>query len=637
MNPPRATKSVAIPESLIRYVGERLAANKRVRRTLPGSGRVHIDRQLPFLCVHRIPRNSADDGTKRLVMGEASYLIASGHRGQRSSLGSLVREIVQTLSAQFGAFLVVELWAGSEDEASEAEDAQAERPAFRILARGRVPSRTVDALHRALLGISVGGMDAEVGVEVGAKPAPRGMSPLLSVQDARALGGHLIGVEVRPIHRDVQTGKAYPLVRRELVHELTHAFLQTFYQFARTETKHRPPHFHSLGRRAVVKAVWEVDRVLAEVSDEFDLLLQLSPVNPRSAWSEFQRHRFERAPTFMYRRRGFDPETLKRRLWNIHIERLEDPTLGNLFREKRSELDVQLSMLADLDTPQLLMGSLRAYGKPDRELVERARSVLEQLPPRSRERGGSGTIGAKGFAELAREEISHYRERYPELTAKVFVRSDTTGLMVSRGNLLVGSETTIPRSRVDALLQHELGTHMVTYFNGRAQPFRQLSLGLAGYDALQEGIAVLAEYLVGGLSRPRLRLLAGRVLAVDSLVDGAGFVETFRTLHGKWEFTQRTAFVTTMRVYRGGGLTKDAMYLKGLAELLAYLRNGGQLEPLFVGKVALDHMPLVRELQLRGVLKSAPLRPRYMERPETKDRLKGLRQGLTIIDLTKGI
>jgi glutathione synthase len=46
-----------------------------VRRALPGWGRLHIDRQLPFLCVYR--RLPQDDNSKfeRLIMGEASYLI----------------------------------------------------------------------------------------------------------------------------------------------------------------------------------------------------------------------------------------------------------------------------------------------------------------------------------------------------------------------------------------------------------------------------------------------------------------------------------------------------------------------------------------------------------------------------------
>ena len=71
-----------------------------------------------------------------------------------------------------------------------------------------------------------------------------------------------------------------------------------------------------------------------------------------------------------------------------------------------------------------------------------------------------------------------------------------------------------------ALLQHEIGTHVLTYYNGKGQPFRQLYAGLSGYEALQEGIAVLSEYLVGGLCGNRLRLLAARVVAVRAMLDG---------------------------------------------------------------------------------------------------------------------
>ncbi len=75
---------------------------------------------------------------------------------------------------------------------------------------------------------------------------------------------------------------------------------------------------------------------------------------------------------------------------------------------------------------------------------------------------------------------------------------------------------------------------------------------------------MLAEYLVGGLSRPRLRLLAARVLATRHMIDGATFVDTFRELDGLYGFDRRTAFTIAMRIYRGGGLTKDAVYLRGL-------------------------------------------------------------------------
>jgi uncharacterized protein (TIGR02421 family) len=205
--------------------------------------------------------------------------------------------------------------------------------------------------------------------------------------------------------------------------------------------------------------------------------------------------------------------------------------------------------------------------------------------------------------------------------------------MVSRGNLLISADSKIPAARVEALIQHEVGTHVLTYHNGRAQPLRHLYAGLAGYDALQEGLAVLSEYLVGGLSRPRMRLLAGRVVAAAHLIDGATFIETFRELERTHGFARRTAFVVTMRTYRGGGLTKDVVYLRGLQQILDYLGNGGRLKPLFVGKIGAQHIPVIRELQWRGVLKTPPLTPRYMNSPEALERLQRVRSGLTVAEL----
>ena len=59
------------------------------------------------------------------------------------------------------------------------------------------------------------------------------------------------------------------------------------------------------------------------------------------------------------------------------------------------------------------------------------------------------------------------------MQTKVQIREDITGLMVSKGNLFLGKKIKIPKRRVDALLQHEIGTHIVTYVNGKAQPFQQ--------------------------------------------------------------------------------------------------------------------------------------------------------------------
>jgi uncharacterized protein (TIGR02421 family) len=623
-----------IGDNLIETVRERLQANKRVRRTLPGNGRVHIDRQLPFLVLYRTP--SVDAGTDSLIKSHPAYLIAPANRALRPSLKRLVQAIVSTLAAEFGQFLLVEIWtAPVDDTITEVESVPP--PAFRICtARKTSAMPIVDTLEGHLRQLHLQRQLAQVTVQRGVKPAPPGLSPLFTPAEAEALKCQIIGLEIKPVYRSASTHDVYPLVLRKMIRKLTRVLQQTFFDFARTQTTHRPRHYQALGRRAMVKAVWAADRELAAIDDMFDFLLQVTPVNTYVAWAEFQRRRYARAPVFRYRPHLADPGQLKRRLWRIAIEKLEDPTIAFLFSQKREELDIQLTMLANLDTPRFLYGGLQLYGPLAPDLVALARGILSTFSARAREDTDGGTVNAATFAEYARAELEYYQQQAPELVATAQIREDLfSGLMVSQGHLLIGTDTQIPAARVPALLQHEIGTHIVTYYNGLAQPFRQLHNGLAGYDELQEGLAVLAEYLVGGLNRPRLRLLAARVVAAECLVDGATFVDTFRLLNREYGFQRRIAFTITQRIYRGGGLIKDAVYLRGLARLLAYIRDGGSLEPLLVGKIAEDHIPIIRELQWRRILKPARLRPRYLDAPETAPRLARLRAGVSVFDLVE--
>ncbi|MDD9975966.1 MAG: flavohemoglobin expression-modulating QEGLA motif protein [Candidatus Poribacteria bacterium] len=637
MNDQSESVSTVINQRFIRTVCDRLAENKQVRRTLPHRGRLHIDRQLPFLCVYRYPPDREDTATERLVMGQPSYLIASGDKQIRDSLSKLIGNIAQTLSHEFGAFLILEIWSTDESKNGNDDDPRMPAPEFQIATQSNLsPFKTVETLAEALRVIRIHKRESTVKIARGRKIAPPNLPTLLPPRFLNEIGCTVIGLEVRPIYRSPETDELFPLIRRALTRELTRVLQKTFFQFSRSQTTHRPAHFHVLGRRAVVKAVWEVDRQLAEISNEFDFLLQVTPTNTESAYTSFKRQHFERTPVFYYRPRAFDPALLKRKLWNVRLERIEDPTLAHLFREKRDELDIQLTMLSHVDTPRFLPGSLQLFGDVNHSLLQLAQEIVAYVPSQSRERKPSIRLDAPAVAKRVEEELQYYRQQLPEFSAKVEIRDDIyAGLMVSNGNLLIGKKAKIPASRVDALVQHEVGTHILTYFNGRAQPYQMLYTGLAGYEEMQEGIAVLSEYLVDGLSLPRLRLLAGRVIAVRCLIDGASFIETFRILTETYAFTQRTAFTATMRTYRSGGLTKDAVYLRGLIGLLDYLKKGGALEPLFVGKIAAEHIPIIQELQWRKVLKPAPLRPRYMEIPNVEEKFSALRQGRSVLDFIK--
>ncbi|WP_462418273.1 tyrosine/phenylalanine carboxypeptidase domain-containing protein [Kytococcus sp. Marseille-QA3725] len=140
---------------------------------------------------------------------------------------------------------------------------------------------------------------------------------------------------------------------------------------------------------------------------------------------------------------------------------------------------------------------------------------------------------------------------------------DTAGVLVEGDTLLISDRASVPTNRVDALLHHEVGTHLVTQVNGSGQPLKTLGSGLAGYDETQEGLAVLGEIAVGGLPPFRLRQLAVRALTVDRMLEGATFREAFDALV-EAGVPARSSYTTTMRVFRSGGLTKDAVYLRGL-------------------------------------------------------------------------
>ena len=624
----RKTPSAApdtISAALVEAVCDRLRRNLRVRRTLPARGRLHIDRQLPFLCIYRQPAGYEDAGTERLVKGEASYLVVPGDARFGKSVSLLVREVVKTLSAEFGAFLIVEVWATPDGGKANDPAIPSVLPTFRVhAAKSSGMFATADALVRRLKRIKILKQDVQVELLWGGRSTPPDMPPLLSKSEARELNCSFIGLAVPPVYRRPNSTAEFPLLARSLRRSVSLALRQGYFEFARTRTTHRPPHFHALGRKAVVKKVWEIDRQLAEVSNQFDYLLQLTPVNPHDAWKQFQRERFERVPEFHYRPLPVDPAVLKRQLYKIPIERVEDPALQRIFQQKQEELELKLTMLRDRDTPRFLYESLQLFGGVKDKLLRVARDLLDHVPAKGRREKGP-PVTAAAFAQSAEAEFDFYRQTCSEFNAKAVVSSDVNGLIVSRGKLLINSDLSLPPSRVEALLAHEVGTHLLTYYNGRQQPFQQLYSGLAGYEELQEGLAVLAEHLVGGLSRARLRQLAARVVAVRQMTDGASFVETFRTLDRNYQFNQRTAYNITMRVYRGGGLTKDAVYLRGLEAILRYVQSGGDLKPLLVGKMAVEHIPIIKELQYRKVLQPAPIVPRYLQDPRALERLTRLR------------
>ncbi|HUP21683.1 MAG TPA: tyrosine/phenylalanine carboxypeptidase domain-containing protein [Thermoanaerobaculia bacterium] len=381
-------------------------------------------------------------------------------------------------------------------------------------------------------------------------------------------------------------------------------------------------------------AARRVDVELCGIAEAFDWLELVTPIDLAQTWREFERGGFQDAPRFRYPAIELDLGALRRRLLELPLLEIQDPVVAALLAEKQREVDRQLSLLDLRGTSGFLQVSLDLFGEADESLVQLAGEVVDLLAAAPTV-AAEEPVGANEVLARARVELQEYARRVPDFPQGVELCDGlASGMRVSHGVLQIARDLTMREARLAALLHHEIGTHVLTFFNGSRQPLLQFRDGLAHYETLQEGLGVLAEHLAGGLSPGRMRILAARVLAVADLVDGHGFVDVFERLRSRCALAPRLAFSVTLRVFRGGGLTKDALYLRGLRDVLAWLHKGLEVEPLFVGKIGLLHLEAVVTMREQDLLVEPAVLPRYLWNEDGEQRLAHCRS-LDVLGLVR--
>jgi hypothetical protein len=447
-------------EQIAEAVCARLAKNQRVRRNLPGAGRLRIDRQLPFLCLYRQPKERLDDGTREFVTTSAAYLFASGEPQYHEGIRSLCQRIIAVMQEHFGTFLLLEIWAQDDAETSLSRSALP-APGFELIASDpeSVPS-TIEAFDEALREVKLNSQSAIVKTGHSQAVAPPGLPAVVPCERKDIPKGCcLLGVAVTPIYRDGATGHVFPILLQRLRWQFANALRKGIARFTGLGSGEKQVHYDSLGPSSLVKAVRIVDQELCEIAAAFDFLLQVTPTNSAQAWQEFSEGGHQTAPVLYYRPLPYHPSLLKRRLFDIEVERLEDPTMAHLCWEKQIELDRQLSALRDLDTPHFLANSLQLYGRADDDLVDLAQGLLARPVPVS-ERLDNGGVDSGAFVARARDEIDHYHQRLSAFKATIEICDQiAASVMVSHDKLLVDKDLMLRPDRVEPLIHHEIGTH----------------------------------------------------------------------------------------------------------------------------------------------------------------------------------
>ncbi|MBB5537961.1 flavohemoglobin expression-modulating QEGLA motif protein [Rhizobium giardinii] len=604
-----------------------IRADKPVRKDFEHGGRLHIDRPLPFLSLFLI-RGRQDIAARDVAAANASYLIANN----LEEALPIVAAVGGVLKERFGAFMLLDVDELEHD--TLLTDDSPYLPPFEI----RIAATGEPAAEEAETALAEGVDIRQVKFRTPHVERFALETDFQATALARKTGFSLVAVRFAPIYRQPESGKIYPDLRERLIANIFDAGLRAFAAFvAATQTLKITTH-RALGRKAFVDAVSRADRSIDEVAASFDFLLAVTPINADAAWQEFKAGNFKRAPRFLYRPLSVQVEVEKRKLFSVAFDRFEDPVLYHLYREKQQELDLQLSLITARETSRFVEYSRALYGPVEATLHRSAAEILAKTAKAAHD-GDDGEAGneiadCRDVEIAARAMIVSYQRQYEGFTAEIELRDDLPpGLLVSDGRLLISRTTRVPASRVDALLSHEIGVHLLTYFNGSAQGLRLFRSGLAGYEGMQEGLAVFSEYMAGGMTIARLRLVAARVVACAAMLEGRPFAETYDMLVGEHGFGPATAFNVALRLYRGGGLAKDAIYLRGLMELLDHLKAGGALDPFWMGKISASHFRVMQELSLRGLLKMPVIRPAFLVHPHAQARLDKARAGMTPLDM----
>ena len=603
-----------LSEKSIKKILTILEEDGKLSASLPGGGLIHIEDNLPYLIVYR--KRQDDEGTERIVVSEASYLLIGDKFFE--AYRKLIYALADKLSTDFKSYMIFEIYTGEPNNCFTIK-----APAEKLPTSIKVLQKELNDINQVFSGLY---LKAEI------KDTPNrqkeGDQEILSIEEAKKSGAVVVGLEIPPVFRD-KNNKIYPVFLRQFKDYLITCIHKAIYDYVRVQTTSGVGSYLALGRKHLKEKVFEVDKALAKIERSYQFLWLISPANIQDIKNTFFESKYEKVLDYHYRLLPIDPDLLKRELYNLKIEEIDDPAMSHIFREKREELDQQITMLSERGTSNFFYNSIRLYKGLSPKLSEEAGTILRELDE-TEEDENAEFIDAKGFSSLARREFDYFAEQDENFKSKVHIRKDVNIMMVNNGELYVPADYKMNKTEAMALIQHEVGTHVLTHYNGTRQPLELLSSGLADYDPLQEGLAVMSEYLVDGLTANRLRTLAGRVIAGSALIEGAEFPQLFRLLKMDYGFSASRAFNITSRIMQGGGFLKDIIYLKGLVQLRDYLQNGGEYEPLLAGKFGLEHTKIIEELTERKVLKTSALRPSYLLTENITNKLNLIREGLPL-------
>jgi uncharacterized protein (TIGR02421 family) len=408
----------------------------------------------------------------------------------------------------------------------------------------------------------------------------------------------VLSTEIKKIYCDELSGDIYPQLVMDLKNELKKAIVDSSTYFFNHYPRSKKAKYKVLSSR-IEPIVKEIDHKLYSVLKKYDVLSFVNPYNLEFEKKTFFKSKYKISPKFKYKPFTLDPALVKRGLYLLAVDSIHDITLQKLYRAVIDSYIYELELIRHRENEKFLYSSLKFYGQPDEIDLQNAKFLM-MCPENDRSPAYTEKITASSAAKIIKIIIASYKFK---TDIKIVGNIPAHAVFIPSKNLLkMKKNGDFTQIYAEALGHHEIGVHKLTSENAATQPLKIFKTGFPLATLTQEGLAILSEYLSGHLTIRRLKELALRVLAVNHMVKNYNFKLTFEYLVDTFKITPERSFYITTRIYRGGGFTKDYLYLNGFKTIKYIYETNDSFNNLLLGKTSFQYLEEITELVNRQIL-----------------------------------
>lgn len=348
-------------------------------------------------------------------------------------------------------------------------------------------------------------------------------------------------------------------------------------------------YLQALHKSALTSRLFQVQRALVGAETRLALLDSLTPTNWGSEVarlaSSFKEGHFD-LPQFR-----FVPETDRRKrsdsvsatlvaaqlaLTDTGFQKELAPGLSELLHERILELLLEVQMVRECGRPELRTLTLARY-RFESPAIEDARQLAMSWneAPDHFEGEKEDLLLAAAFEEK-RKAMGPFSERI------IIVERNLASLCAVGGShLYVQRGARASRKEVERLWVHEVEGHLLPRLQAQQEPPPFL-IGTPGSSIDEEGRAVFLEEKYGLLHERRRRDLALRfLLALALREEGDEGVRKRLRLERERGVAEAILARAVCRVYRGGGLSREVIYLPGYLRVKATLEQSPSMNEYF--------------------------------------------------------